>query len=81
MKTDRQSLKHLLDQKMCTEAQHKWVYKLQGFNYRVEYKRGQENIAADNLSRNESALINAITEVHADWVQQFKEQMQQSSYY
>jgi hypothetical protein len=41
----------LLEQRIGTPAQQKWVSKLQGVDFTVEYKKGRENRAADTLSR------------------------------
>ncbi|KAH7528613.1 hypothetical protein FEM48_Zijuj05G0090500 [Ziziphus jujuba var. spinosa] len=51
VRTDHQSLKHLYSQKITTMAQQKWLYKLLGFDFQVEYKKGGENIIVDALSR------------------------------
>lgn len=50
MRTDQQSLKHLLDQNVGTPIQH-WITKLLGCDFVVEYKEGEENRAAYALSR------------------------------
>ncbi|GJZ20389.1 retrotransposable element Tf2, partial [Tanacetum coccineum] len=44
-------LKYLLDQRITTHAQMKWLPKLMGFNYDIVYKKGDENVVADALSR------------------------------
>ena len=51
IKTDQQSLKYLLDQRVGTRAQQRWITKLLGYNFLVEYKKGKENVVADALSR------------------------------
>ncbi|GJV46329.1 putative nucleotidyltransferase, ribonuclease H [Tanacetum coccineum] len=51
IRTDQNSLKHLLAQKVTTPLQHKWLAKLLGYDYTIEYKKGRENVAADALSR------------------------------
>ena len=51
IRTDQQSLKHLLEQRISTPAQQKWLYKLLGFDYSIEYKPGRDNVVADTLSR------------------------------
>jgi hypothetical protein len=48
--TDQKSLRHLLEQTITTEAQHKWSVKLLGYDFTIEYKRGVENSAANSLS-------------------------------
>lgn len=50
-KTDQQSLKFLLEQRVRTPTQQKWITKLSGYSFLVEYKKGKENKAADALSR------------------------------
>ena len=51
IKTDEESLKFLLDQKVGTPAQQKWIFKLMGYAFIVEYKKGKDNLVADALSR------------------------------
>ncbi|XP_047325223.1 uncharacterized protein LOC124929014 [Impatiens glandulifera] len=51
IKTDHEALKHLLEQKIKHPSQEKWLYKLLGFEFSVQYKKGKENVAADALSR------------------------------
>lgn len=38
------------EQRIATEAQQKWLIKLLGYNFTVEYQQGKENSAADALS-------------------------------
>ena len=51
IKIDHQSLKHLLEQRIGTPMQQKWVTKLLGYSFIIEYKKGRENVVADALSR------------------------------
>nr|GEZ65306.1 hypothetical protein [Tanacetum cinerariifolium] len=51
IKTNHFSLKYLLEQRITTPAQMKWLPKLIGFDYEIVYKKGIENGAADALSR------------------------------
>ncbi|GJX40714.1 putative mitochondrial protein, partial [Tanacetum coccineum] len=48
---DHFSLKYMLDQRITTPFQSKWLPKLLRFDYDIEYKKGVDNAAADALSR------------------------------
>jgi len=49
--TDQKSLTHLNDQRLSTSWQQKVFTKLLGLRYRIIYKKGADNTAADALSR------------------------------
>ena len=51
IKTDHYSLRFLLEQRITTPLQQKWLTKLMGMDYEIHYKRGKENLVADALSR------------------------------
>ena len=51
VRTDHQSLKFLLEQRIATLTQQKWLVKLLGYAFVVEYKKGSENKVVDALSR------------------------------
>jgi hypothetical protein len=51
VKTNHQSLKFLLEQKVGTSFQQKWITKLIGYEFTVQYKKGVENRVANALSR------------------------------
>ncbi|KAL0398581.1 UNVERIFIED_CONTAM: Transposon Ty3-G Gag-Pol polyprotein [Sesamum radiatum] len=76
IKTDQKSLKHILDQRVDSLLQQKWVTKLLGLSYEVHYKKGNENRAADALSRVEHEEVNpesnAITTQIPLWVQELQ---------
>lgn len=50
IRTDQQALKHLLCYKITRLLQQKWLTKLLGFDYTIEYKKGRDNLVADPLS-------------------------------
>ncbi|XP_060673303.1 uncharacterized protein LOC132803788 [Ziziphus jujuba] len=66
VRTDQQSLKYLLEQRITTLAQARWLPKLLGYDYHIEYKHGNENQVADALSRVELNFI-SISTPQADW--------------
>jgi hypothetical protein len=49
--TDQCSLSHLTEQRLHTPWQHKVFTKLLRLHYRIQYKKGTDNTAADALSR------------------------------
>ena len=49
--TDQKSLIHLNEQRLHTPWQQKVFTRLLGLRYRIVYRRGEENIIADALSR------------------------------
>ena len=51
MRIAHQSLKFLLEQRIATLAQQKWLAKLLGHAFIVEYKKGVENKVANALSK------------------------------
>ena len=48
---DHRSLKYLLKQRILTMDQQKWIVKLMGYDYEIEYRPSLENVASDALSR------------------------------
>lgn len=51
IQTDQRSLRYLLEQRILTPEQQKWMGKLVGYDYEITYKPGKSNGAADALSR------------------------------
>eukprot|EP00253_Pinus_taeda_P017825 PITA_17825 len=51
VKTDHDSLKYFLEQRLSSEEQQKWVTKMLGYDFEIIYKKGKKNVVADALSR------------------------------
>ena len=68
--TDHISLIHLGDHKFNTKIQQKAFFHLMGLNYRIVYKKGSTNTAADALSRRLAQYsVHAISEAQPRWVE------------
>jgi hypothetical protein len=51
IQTDQKSLKFLLEQRIVTPEQQKWVSKPVGFEYKIVYRPSLSNTVADALLR------------------------------
>ena len=66
IKTNHQSLKFLLEQRVGTLTQQKWITKLLGYSFVVEYKKGKNNKAANALSQRMEGILNSMVSIPAD---------------
>ncbi|KAA8546750.1 hypothetical protein F0562_003179 [Nyssa sinensis] len=81
VRTDHQSLKYLLEQRITTPAQSRWLPKLLGYDYAIEYKKGPENQAADSLSRMGELQFLSISIPHADWWPTLQQEVREDPFY
>lgn len=71
IQTNQKSLIHLDDQRLTTTWQHKALTKLLGLNYKLVYRQGKDNRAADALSRTKHADIHdlaAMVSIQSNWL-------------
>lgn len=70
IRTDHKSLTHLTEQRLHTEWQQKALTKLMGLQYKVVYRKGIHNGAADALSRKppHNSQILSITTATPAWL-------------
>ncbi|KAK1694297.1 hypothetical protein QYE76_010994 [Lolium multiflorum] len=71
IKTDHQSLTFLADQTLHSPMQRKAMARLMGLQFRIKYKKGIENTAADSLSRVADVIhLHAVSEARPAWIQE-----------
>jgi hypothetical protein len=71
IKTDHQSLKYFLEQRISSQEKQKWVTKLFGYDYEIIYKKEKDNVMADALSQkyeDEGSLF-SLSFIVPDWLQ------------
>lgn len=71
VKTDHHSLSYLEDQTLQSPLQRKAMARLMGLQFKIVYRQGAENLAADALSRIGHLMsIQARSEVQPAWMQE-----------
>eukprot|EP00253_Pinus_taeda_P010515 PITA_10515 len=72
IRTDHQSLKYFLEQRLSSPQQNKWLAKMLGYDYEIIYKKGKENSVANALSRQfeEESTLLTISLPIPDWVEE-----------
>lgn len=71
IKTDHKSLCYLGEQHLQSELQKKAMTRLMGLQFRIVYKKGQDNQAANTLSRIGHVMaIQAVSAVQPVWIQE-----------
>eukprot|EP01018_Ginkgo_biloba_P015294 Gb_10780 [translate_table: standard] len=78
VKTDHNSLKYFLEQRVSSEEQQKWVIKMQGYDFEIVYKKGKDNIVADALSREEEEFtLCSMSLVVPSWLEEARQEWQE----
>lgn len=81
IKTDHRSLKYLLEQRLTTPSQARWLPKIMGFDYEIQYRKGKENQGADALSRVAALQFNALSMPIGKWWADLQQEVLQQPYY
>ena len=77
--TDHKSLKELMNQAVQTPEQHKYLARLLGFDYEIQYRAGKSNIVADALSRSMQASLFIISVPHFVFLDELRRELQANS--
>jgi len=71
IQTDHKSLAYLNEQNLHSDMQRKAMTRLMGLHFKIIYKKGKDNIAADALSRVAHMMaLQAVLVVQPAWVQE-----------
>jgi hypothetical protein len=74
IKTYHKSLLHLKEQRITNKIQQKAVFKLMDLQFRIVYKQGTTNVAADALSRClEPESVCPVSTVYFEWLDKIKQ--------
>jgi hypothetical protein len=80
IRTDHRSLLYLTEQRVTSKLQHKALVRLMDLDYKIQYKKGSANVAADALSRCPvSTEVAAVSECVPLWIQKLKEGYEDNS--
>jgi len=79
IKTDHRSLLFLTEQRATTKLQQKAMIKLMDLNFKIQYKKGISNKAADALSRvSDTSEVMPISQVVPSWMEKLQEGYQEA---
>lgn len=71
IRTDHKSLTYLTDQNLHSDMQRRAMTHLMGLQFKVVYRKGKENVAADALSRMKHLYaLQAVSSVQPIWIQE-----------
>jgi hypothetical protein len=71
IKTDHQSLKYFLEQRISSLEKQKWVTKLFVYDYEIIYKKGKDNVVTDALSQKyeDGGSLFSLSFIVPNWLQ------------
>lgn len=74
IKTNHQSLMYLMEQRISNPSQQKWLAKLMGYDCTITYKKGQDNLVANALSRipTTQVQLHTISHISSDFVEMIR---------
>ncbi|RVX07462.1 Retrovirus-related Pol polyprotein from transposon 17.6 [Vitis vinifera] len=81
VRTNHRSLKYLPEQRITTPVQTRWLPKILGYDYTIEYKKGPKNQAADSLSRRVEVCFISTSIPSAEWWQTLQRKVLQDPFY
>lgn len=71
IRTDHKSLAYLTEQNLHSDMQRRAMTRLMGLQFKVVYRKGKENVAADALSRvGQLYTLQAVSSVQPVWIQE-----------
>ena len=77
VKTDHDSLKYILELRLSSEEQQKWVTKMVGYDFEIIYKKGKKSMVVDALSKkyeDVEALLCSLSIIQPDWIIEAREE-------
>ena len=77
VKTDHDSLKFFLEQRLSSEEKQNWVTEMLGYEFEIIYKKGKLNVFANALSRKDEeveALLCSISIIQLDWITEARDE-------
>lgn len=81
VRTDQKSLKHILEQRLIGSDYQRWVTKLMGYDFEVQYQTGASNRVADALSRKEPTITcNSVSVGYWKFWGQLKEELDKDEF-
>ena len=76
-KTNHDSLKYFLEQRLFSEEQQKWVTKMLAYDFEIFYKKRKKNVVAGELSRKDEdveGLLCSISIIQPYWINEARDE-------